>query len=343
MNCTRIVIALLISTINFMLLYQTISRKPHVQTMEFQSNMKTRRTNPPKTVSCFNGINVPETINDSFVENTFSRWRTRDPNDHMLTIEPLGRLGNLMFQYASLLGIALRNGKRPFIKPDNVLNTVFNLSFVESWDTKQWLQIAERQFASYSPEFEHLPAGNYVMGHYFQSWKYFQPIRKQIRKEFRFSGLYERLRRNIFHLYTSPYKNRTVIALHVRRTDMMTPNNAGYTDASVSYIYKAVQHMRDRFRNPVFLIATDDKAWCRQNLDSEDMILMTTTNPFVDFGALILSDHMIMTVGTFGWWAAWLINGYTVYYKDYPTPGGMLEAKFTKEDYFMPHWIPMGG
>ncbi|XP_067653226.1 galactoside alpha-(1,2)-fucosyltransferase 1-like [Haliotis asinina] len=306
--------------------------------------MNTHLVIPLKLASSEIGTNEPgnRPINDSFVDSTFSGWRTRHPID-MLTVEFFGRLGNLMFEYASLLGIAFRNGKRPFVKPDNILNTVFKLSFVENWDTKYWLHISETKYAGYSPEFENLPAGNYVMGHYLQSWKYFEPFREQIMKEFSFSDPYEMLRRKIFHLYTSSFKNRTVVGLHVRRTDMTEQNEEGYTEAPVSYMYKAVQHMRETFRNPVFLIASDDKDWCRRNLDSEDMILMETTNPFVDFGALVLCDHMIMTVGTFGWWAAWLINGHTVYYKGYPKPGGRLKSQFVKEDYFMPHWIPMSG
>jgi len=48
-----------------------------------------------------------------------------------------------------------------------------------------------------------------------------------------------------------------------------------------------------------------------------------------------------MTTGTFGWWGAWLANGTTVYYKNWPTAGSQLEAKIIRSDFFPPSWIAM--
>jgi galactoside 2-L-fucosyltransferase 1/2 len=31
---------------------------------------------------------------------------------------------------------------------------------------------------------------------------------------------------------------------------------------------------------------------------------------------LSMCNHTIITVGSFGWWSAWLANGTTVYFKD---------------------------
>ena len=61
----------------------------------------------------------------------------------------------------------------------------------------------------------------------------------------------------------------------------------------------------------------------------------------VDLAVLASCDHIIMSTGTYGWWAAWLTGGVVVYYK-YPAREGSLYSKhFNGDDFFPPHWIPM--
>jgi len=54
-----------------------------------------------------------------------------------------------------------------------------------------------------------------------------------------------------------------------------------------------------------------------------------------------MCQHTVITVGTFGWWAGWLANGTTVYYKDWPRRGSPLAALARHADYFPPYWIPL--
>jgi hypothetical protein len=49
----------------------------------------------------------------------------------------------------------------------------------------------------------------------------------------------------------------------------------------------------------------------------------------------------IVSVGTFGWWIAWLANApMVVYYPGWPKPGSPLFNIFTRRDFVPPHWIP---
>ncbi|ELT91392.1 hypothetical protein CAPTEDRAFT_40726, partial [Capitella teleta] len=57
-----------------------------------------------------------------------------------------------------------------------------------------------------------------------------------------------------------------------------------------------------------------------------------------DLAILSMSEHVIITTGSFGWWGAWLANGTTIYYSDWPRNNSTLSKGFVKEDYFMPHW-----
>ena len=58
-----------------------------------------------------------------------------------------------------------------------------------------------------------------------------------------------------------------------------------------------------------------------------------------DLALLSYCNHTIMTVGTFGWWAGYLAGGITVYYKEFPAPGGNLERWFSRDDFFPSEWV----
>ena len=48
--------------------------------------------------------------------------------------------------------------------------------------------------------------------------------------------------------------------------------------------------------------------WCRETLTSEDSFVIPFSSQYDDFASLALCDHLIMTQGTFGWWAAWFVE-----------------------------------
>lgn len=55
---------------------------------------------------------------------------------------------------------------------------------------------------------------------------------------------------------------------------------------------------------------------------------------------LSLCDHVVMTVGTFGWWGAWLSRGTVVYCKDFPKPGSIIDKNaLFRDELYPPNWI----
>jgi len=97
-------------------------------------------------------------------------------------------------------------------------------------------------------------------------------------------------------------------------------------------------------RRRLFIVCSDDPSWCLQNLPTHRLRhaeFVSTEDPVVDLAILAMCQHTIITVGTFGWWAAWLANGTTVYFKDWPRPGSQLATATSHNDYFPPHWIPL--
>jgi len=52
-------------------------------------------------------------------------------------------------------------------------------------------------------------------------------------------------------------------------------------------------------------------------------------------------NDVIMSTGTYGWWAGWLAAGKTVYYRRWPRRGSPLDAAFNRRDFFPSHWIAL--
>ncbi|VDN19752.1 unnamed protein product [Gongylonema pulchrum] len=61
----------------------------------------------------------------------------------------------------------------------------------------------------------------------------------------------------------------------------------------------------------------------------------------VDMATLSRCNHTIMSTGTYSWWTAYLANGSTIYYSNWPKPGTVLDEMVQKSDYFLDSWISM--
>ncbi|PVD32100.1 hypothetical protein C0Q70_07528 [Pomacea canaliculata] len=106
-----------------------------------------------------------------------------------------------------------------------------------------------------------------------------------------------------------------------------------------------MDYVRQRFRDVTFVISSDDVKWCKEQFAniSDVTVLQANSPPAVDMMTLASLDHMIMTVGTYGWWASFLNPGITVYYRDFVKPGTPLSRHFSPNgtDHYCPTWISL--
>lgn len=188
------------------------------------------------------------------------------------------------------------------------------------------------------------PDQSYVMTGYFEALGYFSNIRTQlIEKEFRFkpaihlSGI---LRLNeVRKHHCSTGKPCLIIGLHVRRREKARPNYNGDPDcrfisADSVYIQNAIRFYENRFeRNNtvVFAVLGDDIDWNRKHVPlltrNAVTIVKAKTAP-EDMRFLSLCDHLIINIGTYGFWAGYLSKGLVVYPEHY----GNVQ-------YYLPEWI----
>ncbi|CAL1534250.1 unnamed protein product [Lymnaea stagnalis] len=264
-----------------------------------------------------------------------------------------GRLGNKMFKYASLLGVARANGRHPFVNPyeaDLDMARVFNLTHVELHDDVEWgyplfgwSRVHETQYAYFDPVFRKLPSRDISLRGWMQSWKYFDLVQAEVRKEFTLvpslrshaENFKQEIRRSM------PHKDLEFVAVHVRHTDQYSVKRMITCVAPKSFYVNAFNKMRTLLpdKTLVFVVAGNNLTWCKENILGNDVIVLPPQPPEVHFAVLSSCDHGIVSVGTYGWWAAWLTGGHVIYYTKFPVEGSHEAIHFVREDYYPPAWI----
>lgn len=292
-----------------------------------------------------------------------------------VTVAFHGRYGNWMYSYASLLGIARANGYIPYLTASHPLTNVFALTKIKPRNVECLHTVYDDLPCTYNPKFMNLPPGNISIEGYIQSWKYFKFVEEEVRKEFKFHDNLKIRAEFEYKRLVGKYlqDGHPIISIHVRRGDVLRPaaRKLGFSHAPWSYIDNAMKYMLQRFPNAVFLVASDDIIWCQTNIVAPDLsyvfnsskalgkitlrmtqdklqdkipiVFSGTDDDSLDFAMLTFCNHSIVTVGTFGWWSAWLANGHVVYYKDVPLPHTKLEYEMKKEDFFPEHWVGLSG
>lgn len=222
-----------------------------------------------------------------------------------------GRLGNQLYQYALLKAIEARTGHkayRPIVykDTDNSLplqdgtNALagFLLTMPE-WPIKRNftnLFMESKLGPRYHSEVFDQPDNTVFVG-YYQSWRYFDDIRNDIRREFRFRPDIEEKALEIFAPLRSP-----IVTVNVRRGDYtLPPFNTFFTQLDIDYYRRAMARFTS---NHIFVFVSDDIEWCKTHFKGHHYI--QSGNHWVDMCCITLADHHIIANSSFAWWAAWL-------------------------------------
>ena len=238
-----------------------------------------------------------------------------------------GRLGNQMFQYAALRGIALKRGYDWVIPPDNYkhrdnygLFETFemrnvkesNLGFVDG-------QVVSENNYCFTPEFFDECPDNVSLDGYFQTEKYFAHIEHEIREDFTFKKEYLNPCEEYIKSLESP-----PIFFHIRQLDNIGRENY-HPILPISFFEEALSHFSDD--TPCFVF-TDDMDWCKsQEFFNQERFLFNENNlkysyqtvdgkgqlqntllPQVDLCLMSLCSGGIIANSSFSWWGAWLQN-----------------------------------
>jgi len=145
------------------------------------------------------------------------------------------------------------------------------------------------------------------------------------------------------------------VGVHVRVGDLLDRRKLafGYTIPGRGYFRRAIAFfMRHYGRNATrvqFVVTSDDVGWTKTHLrldqivagyeQSVNLVYSSSTDAGFDLALLSACDDVIMSTGTYGWWASWLAAGKTVYYRRWPRRRSPLDAAFNRRDFFPSRWI----
>lgn len=269
------------------------------------------------------------------------------------TIVPDGRLGNQMGQYATLLALARLNGRQAFVLPamHATLAPLFRITLpvlapqVDARTAWQGLELHDWM----SEEYARLPQPLLKLSGFPCSWTFYHHLREQIRREFELHGhVRERAQRFLARLRLpgTGAPPSAFVGVHVRRGDYLEvmPQRWKGVVADRAYLQAAMDWFRARHRAPVFVVVSNGMAWCRENIDASrgDVVFAgdgVEASPESDFALLTQCNHTVMTVGTFGFWAAYLAGGDTVYLANFTLPDSPFLKIFRPEAAFLPEWV----
>lgn len=284
--------------------------------------------------------------------------------------ERQGRLGNRMFMFASALGIALTYHCQLIIHQNILdelktvftidLNKVSDLQVVESMQIRSCVD-RKYNYCNYFPiNFQKNRYHVMELTGFWQSYRYFYTYKRTIQTQFSFkSSIKQKVeiffrdegRKYSHHLNalrenqkdhgrmerSAQISSLTWVGIHVRRGDFLHLRQV----SSKYFIDEAIYYFEKRYSNIIFLMTSDDKAACQDMYGNHSNLVITPVSFSAgeDLAALAACDHMIVTVGTFGWWAAFLGSGQVLHdikFSKNPTP---VDNNCTQKNYLPPSFF----
>ena len=218
----------------------------------------------------------------------------------MITFSNLGnygRLGNQMFQYASIIGIAKKNGYNYCFPLSNTgcrLSEFFNIT--PKNEIYNGNIFNEQLFSFQSALFNSSDNTDYFG--YFQSEKYFEHCTDFIKNEFTFKT-------HIKEKVDKWFENKEYVSVHVRRGDYQNIQNVLPIISKEWY-----KEAMNQFTNIKFLFFSDDLDWCKEWFPEHEF--STFENEGEDMYAMTKCKGHIIANSSFSWWGAWLGKGKTI-------------------------------
>ncbi len=258
----------------------------------------------------------------------------------MIIIRLKGGMGNQMFQYAfgknlaKKLGTEMRmdlhslldRSKGDFVYRDYDLpifnvehNLIMNPNFlrmiyrpkisvvtrmVRNYINRGMNYLKENNF-HFDPSLVNHPEDNTIYEGWYQSFRYFEGIENELRKDFTFKNGISSESQNVFQ----KIKNSNSVCLNVRRTDFLKVDNLNTT--SKDYFLKAAKFMAEKIDHPHFFVFSDDIEWCREHIvtgyPTEVIGHEHKGERFGNYMQLMIAcKHYIIPNSSFAWWAVWL-------------------------------------
>ena len=262
-----------------------------------------------------------------------------EPTDQWVAVATSNQLGNMLWQLASSHSVARRRHARwCVLDTDGWFSTYrkyvqwthgppeacpgWNLAFVKY--TQLFTRVPDDGCAVHTDKFLRAPFPRILMDGCLQSYKFIdRPLPFALAAESR--ALAWVAERNV------------TAAIHVRRGDKLTA--FANIVPTIHYYYLATAALERQFGGQRYVVCTDDPDWVLGHPFFKSMHVLSTPDPSFDMAVISACKHAIISIGTFGWWGAFLGNGTVIY--PLPQMTDVWKDGFHNDDYFPRHWVPI--
>ena len=164
--------------------------------------------------------------------------------------------------------------------------------------------IAEKHEGRFDPSVLNA-GGSACLWGYWQSEKYFESARDEVRAAFAFARAVPPSAQAL----ANQIKKTGSVSLSVRRGDYVNASNAKlFGETNLRYYEDAIKYISSRVPDPRFFVFSDDIAWCRENIHIpfETAYVPADLDGPSAMQLLSLCKHQIIANSSFSWWGAWL-------------------------------------
>lgn len=226
-----------------------------------------------------------------------------------------GRLGNVLFQVASIIGLGKKLGRKPSFRIHPNYSEFFKkvtdkYPHIETSDFKNIGNIFNN---SNYYEFYEVPTSERMLhlSGYFQTPLYFEDIKSEIVELFKPDAeLISKLEsKNV------SWNHEDIVAIHIRGTDYKSLGSI-YEQLGPNYYSKAITYFKNKNQSSKFIVFTDDEEYaklimesCKVSYEFAYQVGMKDTEVIHWMG---LFKNIIIANSSFSWWGAYLGNAETV-------------------------------
>lgn len=261
------------------------------------------------------------------------------PEGAIVTVLPGGRLGSLIWEYASAWALSkYLPGNRTFYSRKYITNRLNNV--FETIDTpvvegipKDCSCCASVNFSAFTDHYTNfVDFDNVILSRYSMLVEHVVKQMDHLRKHLVYRKVYldhahDTIKRvEEIYLWNNPTfeDNLTYVGVHIRRTDYPAFLKLyNLPTVRVDFYKLCIEYFRNRtdLGRSVFLIVTDDPYWVYDNIipvennEYDDLHLVSRgniTTPAFDLALLSMCNHSIIDYGSCGYWGAVYAGGVTL-------------------------------
>lgn len=247
-----------------------------------------------------------------------------------------GRLGNQLFQYASLLGMKAKYGCQLALPGWEVAH-YFSAPFPALRLAPPQLRINEASFSYSGDEFDKHAAeyGTKVVdiGGWLQSEEYWTHCKADVLAALTFQPF---IKDAVRHKFRTAFE-KPMIAISVRRGDFV--NNPNYALLPINYYLLALYDNFKDLSQYNIMVFSDDIPYCKTHFAGLENVFFAETSPIEQLCLGSHCRHFIISNSTFSWWMAYLgeKEGTKVIRPNYLFEGDLLRQHSDK-DYWPKRW-----